>query len=125
MKSPLTSTTLLRDAVQALRRRGREAGALEDAAALAPEASSGDPADEAEEREWRSAACEVALEQILADPATEDRTKQVFLRVAVEGATPAEVAAEYGLARNAVDQIKSRCLRALRERVAGLEGLLA
>ena len=112
---------LRRLAVQSLRRRGREAGALADAAALAPTAS-GNPADETEEREWRNAACEVALEQILADPATEERTKQVFLRVAIGGEKPADVAADYGLTRNAVDQIRHRVatrLRALAEALAG------
>ena len=105
-------------AAGAIRRRLREADALADAAALAPEAAE---MTEDELREWRHAACEVALSQFLADPATEERTKQVFLRVALGGEKPADVAADYGLTRNAVDQIRHRVatrLRALAETLA-------
>ena len=112
-------------ALHALRARARAAGALEAAAPELAAAAAAAGAGEDADREWRHAAYEFALRDLLADPAVAARTKRVFVRVAVEGAAPAEVAAEYGLARNAVDQIKSRCLRALRERVAGLEGLLA
>ena len=109
-------------ALHAMRARARSAGRLESGA---PELSASSGGGEDADREWRHAAYEVALRDLLADPAVAARTKRVFVRVAVEGAAPAAVAAEYGLSRNAVDQIKSRCLRALRERVAGLEGLLA
>ncbi len=105
-------------AAGAIRRRMREADALADAAALAPAAAD---MTEDELREWRHAACEVALSQFLADPATEERTKQVFLRVAIGGEKPADVAADYGLTRNAVDQIRHRVaarLRALAETLA-------
>ena len=105
-------------AAGAIRRRMREANALADATALAPEAAD---MTEDELREWRRAACEVALSQFLADPATEERTKQVFLRVAIGGEKPADVAADYGLTRNAVDQIRHRVaarLRALAETLA-------
>lgn len=112
-------------ALHALRARARAAGALEAAAPELAAAAAAAGAGEDADREWRHAAYEVALRDLLADPAVAARTKRVFVRVAVEGGAPAEVAAEYGLARNAVDQIKSRCLRALRERVAGLEGILA
>ena len=105
-------------AAGAIRRRMREVGALADAAALAAAAAD---MTEDELREWRHAACEVALSQFLADPATEERTKQVFLRVALGGEKPATVAADYGLTRNAVDQIRHRVatrLRALAETLA-------
>ena len=108
-------------AAGAIRRRMREADALADAAALAPAADM----TEDELREWRHAACEVALSQFLADPATEERTKQVFLRVAIGGERPADVAADYGLTRNAVDQIRHRVatrLRALAEKLADVGG---
>ena len=98
-------------AAGAIRRRMREADAVAGAATLAT-----DPADMTEDelREWRHAACEVALSQFLADPATEERTKQVFLRVALGGEKPAAVAADYGLTRNAVDQIRHRVATRLR-----------
>jgi RNA polymerase sigma-70 factor, ECF subfamily len=44
-----------------------------------------------------------------------DRTWQAFWRVAVEGQTPADVAADLGLTRNAVYLARSRILRRLRE----------
>ena len=109
-------------AAGAIRRRMREAGALADAAALAAAAAD---MTEDELREWRHAACEVALSQFLADPATEERTKQVFLRVAIGGERPADVAADYGLTRNAVDQIRHRVatrLRVLAETLADARG---
>ena len=109
-------------AAGAIRRRMREADALADAAALAPAAAD---MTEDELREWRHAACEVALSQFLADPATEERTKQVFLRVAIGGEKPADVAADYGLTRNAVDQIRHRVatrLRVLAETLADARG---
>lgn len=108
-------------AAGAIRRRLREADALAGAAALAPEAAEAAEMTKDELREWRHAACEVALSQLLADPATEERTKQVFLRVALGGEKPADVAADYGLTRNAVDQIRHRVatrLRALAETLA-------
>ena len=46
---------------------------------------------------------------------------EVFLRVALGGEKPADVAADYGLTRNAVDQIRPRVatrLRALAETLA-------
>ena len=98
-------------AAGAIRRRLREANALADAAALEP--ASGDMTED-ELREWRHAACEVALSQFLADPATDERTKQVFLRVAIGGEKPAAVAADYGIERNAVDQIRHRVSKRLR-----------
>ena len=104
-------------AAGAIRRRLREADALADAAALASEAAE---MTEDELREWRHAACEVALSQILADPATEERTKQVFLRVALEGEKPEAVAADYGITRNAVDQIRHRVAARLRDLATAL-----
>jgi RNA polymerase sigma-70 factor (ECF subfamily) len=44
-----------------------------------------------------------------------ERTWQAFWRVAVEGQTPADVAADLGLTRNAVYLARSRILRRLRE----------
>ena len=104
-------------AADALRKRRREEAALAGAGAA--------PADDTtaeETRVWQREACEVALEQILADPATDERTKQIFVRVALRGEKPSAVAADYGLSRNAVDQIRHRTaarLRALAEALVG------
>lgn len=105
-------------AVDEMRRRAREEGALAGAADLA---AAQQPTDD-EARAWRHAAYEVALAQYLADPAVQTRTKEIFRRVALAGEAPERVAAAYGLSRNAVDQIRSRATRKLRELAEALEG---
>ena len=42
------------------------------------------------------------------------QTKEIFRRVALLGEKPETVATDYGLERNAVDQIKDRSIRRLR-----------
>jgi RNA polymerase sigma-70 factor, ECF subfamily len=59
-----------------------------------------------------------ALEQVRAQ--FEERTWQAFWRVAMEGRSPAEVAAELGLSPNGVRQAKSRVLRRLKEELGEL-----
>ena len=74
-----------------------------------------------EDEAWRTSLFEVALRQLLVDKSVQGRTKQVFVRVAVNGESPDDVAAAFGIARNAVDQIKSRMTAKLRTLVAVLE----
>lgn len=57
---------------------------------------------------WRESVLEIALQQLLADKSISERTKQVFVRVAVNGEKPESVAESFGITRNAVDQMKSR-----------------
>ena len=64
---------------------------------------------------WRESVFEIALQQLLADESINDRTKQVFVRVAVNGEKPESVAKSFGIARNAVDQMKARMKDRLRE----------
>ena len=73
------------------------------------------------EKSWRESLFEVALQQMLADDTIHDRTKQVFVRVAVNGEKPEDVAASFGITRNAVDQMKARLMARLRELVNALE----
>ena len=68
-----------------------------------------------ERSSWREAVLEIALQQLLADESINDRTKQVFVRVAVNGEKPESVAESFGIARNAVDQMKARMKERLRE----------
>ncbi len=75
----------------------------------------------ADEQSWREALLEIALQQLLNDDSIQSRTRQVFLRVAVNGEKPDDVAAAFGIKRNAVDQIKNRMTTRLRELVAALE----
>ena len=74
-----------------------------------------------DERVYRESLLEIALQQLLADSTIQERTRLVFTRVAVNGEKPEEVAAAFGIARNAVDQIKSRLMARLKELVAALE----
>ena len=78
-------------------------------------------AAETDEAAWRESLLEIALQQLLADSSIQEQTRLVFTRVAVNGEKPEEVAAAFGIARNAVDQIKSRLMARLKELVAALE----
>ena len=75
----------------------------------------------ADEPTWREAILEIALQQLLNDESIRQQTRQVFLRVAVNGEKPEEVAAAFGIKRNAVDLIRSRMMTSLRSLVAALE----
>ena len=78
-------------------------------------------AAETDDEEWRHSLLEIALQQLLADESIHERTRLVFARVAVNGEKPDEVAAAFGITRNAVDQMKSRMMTRLKELVAVLE----
>jgi DNA-directed RNA polymerase specialized sigma24 family protein len=65
--------------------------------------------------QWRESVFEIAMQQLLADESINDRTKQVFVRVAVNGEKPESVAESFGITRNAVDQMKARMKNRLRE----------
>lgn len=80
--------------------------------------------DGEEMRAWKESVFAVALRLLLAADDIEERTKQVFLRVAVNHEVPEAVAASLGLKRNAVDQIKSRMTARLREIVAALKDVV-
>ena len=103
--------------VDFLKRNNREAEALRVYAsdpalgASAPDAGTFD-----------DAVYELALKELLADPSVRGRTKQVFIRVAVNGEKPAVVAESLGLTRNAVDQIKNRMVAKLKAIAEGLKG---
>ena len=74
-----------------------------------------------DEQSWRETLVEIALRQLLNDESIQSRTRQVFLRVAVNGEKPDDVAAAFGINRNAVDQIKNRMMPRLQKIVADLE----
>ncbi len=80
-----------------------------------------DPAASAQgEAAFNDAVFELALKELLADPAIRGQTKQVFIRVAVNGEKPAAVAEAFGITRNAVDQIKNRLVAKLKSIAATL-----
>lgn len=81
------------------------------------------PQTAASDDEWRMAAMEVALAELLADEAIHSRTREVFRRVAVNGENPQAVAEAFGITANNVRQIKNRLskhLKALVERMTAL-----
>ncbi len=87
--------------------------------AVAPRPPSDMMADD--EQSWRETLVEIALQQLMNDESIQSRTRQVFLRVVVNGEKPDDVAAAFGIERNAVDQIKSRMMPRLQKIVADLE----
>ena len=97
----------------------------EQSAAEAGEAESGGAdnagGDEEEDRDFRHSAYELALREFFADKSVQPRTKEIFRRVALGGESPAKVAEDYGIARNAVDQIKARSIAAIRKLAEKLE----
>jgi len=94
-------------------------GVSSDGRAGAPRTPLGTMSDE--EQSWRETLVEIALRQLLNDESIQSRTRQVFLRVAVNGEKPDDVAAVFGIERNAVDQIKNRMMPRLQKIVAVLE----
>ena len=95
--------------------------ASRDAAAAAFAAGS-DAAHDARIADWQKSVYEIAMRELLSDDSIHQRSKQIFLRLSVDGMSPTEVASAYGVERNAVDKIKSRMIARLREIVASLEG---
>jgi len=105
-------------ALKALDRRRREASMRERAKDEMPPVPS---ADDAEREAWRQSVYEIALQQYCADDSINERTRQVFIRLAVNGEKPEDVARAFGITRNAVDQMKSRSLGYLRKCIKALE----
>ena len=101
--------------VDFLKRRDRAAEAERAFAINAEPDAAGQRADA-----FDDAVFELALKELLADPAIRGQTKQVFIRVAVNGEKPAAVAEAFGITRNAVDQIKNRLVTKLKVIAANL-----
>ena len=78
-------------------------------------------ADDAEEdAEWKNALKEAALEQLLADDSISLATREVFRHVAIMHEKPEDVARQFGITRNGVDQIKSRMVARLAKLVGAM-----
>lgn len=75
----------------------------------------------ADEQSWREALVEIALQQLMSDESIQSRTRQVFLRVVVNGEKPEAVAAAFGITCNGVYLIKNRMMPRLQKIVAALE----
>jgi len=77
--------------------------------------------DEEAHRIWRESVYGVALRQLLADDSVHERTKQVFIRLAINGEPPQLVAAALGASYAAVIKTKERMLERLRRIVRELK----
>ena len=114
-------TGILRNkALRECDRRSRDKTMRESMAVLLSPSSS---TREEEVAQWQVSVYEIAMRELLADPEIHERSKQIFLRLAVDGVPADEVASAYGVERNIVDKIKSRMISRLKEIVAGLEGI--
>lgn len=112
---------LRRKALKVLSRRAGEARRLE-ALAVAAEVSAEEAREEEadEEGAWQQTKMEIALQQLLGDPSIRGRTREVFVRVAINGESPEAVAEAFGMKRNAVDQVKARMVARLRRLMEAL-----
>ena len=110
-------------AEDAIRRRERESGRRERmrrSAADAPRDDGIAARERTEEDEWRLAAMNAALEQLLSDESVNARSREVFRHVALLHEPPAEVAAAFGISRANVDTIKRRLVLRLSELVRSM-----
>ena len=76
-----------------------------------------------DDKQWRESVYEIALQQLLADESIHERTKQVFVRLAVDGEKPAVVAESFGIPYNTVIKMKERTLERLRKYVEALKSI--
>ena len=75
----------------------------------------------ADDQAWRETLVEIALRQLMNDESIQSRTRQVFLRVVVNGENPEDVAAAFGITCNGVYLIKNRMMPRLQKIVVALE----
>lgn len=113
-------TGILRNkALRECDKRARENKLRKKIAAFAPE----HVADlDVKTEEWRKSVYEIAVRELLSDGSIHQRSKQIFLRLAVDGVPAEEVASAYGVSRNVVDKIKSRMIARLRDIASSLMG---
>lgn len=105
-------------AEDALRRQARESARRAGLAALGDRVAP--PAQEDDDGQWRVSAMHAALDQLMADPSMEPRTREIFRHVALMHEPPESVAAQFGTTRNNVDQIKKRLVGRLAKRIAAM-----
>ena len=116
-------------ALMALRKQNRDiellaayADETKSGRAVAPRPPNGGDDAAVDDTDWRKSVFEIALQQLMADPAISERTKQIFVRVAVKQESPTAVAQALGVSRNVVDQQKRRMLAKFKALVAALKG---
>ena len=77
-------------------------------------------AETAAEEDFRQAALEAAIDQLLSDNRIQSTTREVFRHIALMHEEPEAVARAFGLKRNNVDQIKNRMIRRLADMVKAM-----
>ena len=63
---------------------------------------------------------EAAVEQLMSDPKISPATREVFRHVALMHEKPEDVARQFGISRNNVDQIKNRMIGRLADMVRAM-----
>ena len=71
---------------------------------------------------WKRSAMEAAVDQMMSDESITARTREVFRHVALMHEPPEEVARQFGISRNNVDQIKKRMIDKLSALVSAMTG---
>ena len=74
----------------------------------------------AEDDSWKHSAMEAAVEQMMSDESITARTREVFRHVALMHEQPEDVARQFGISRNNVDQIKKRMIDKLSALVSAM-----
>ena len=77
--------------------------------------------NDADVEKWRETVLRSRLQQLLADPSVTGRKRQIFMRTAMKGESPEDVAASLAVSRAVVDQTKKRMMDRLRELVERLK----
>lgn len=101
-------------AIRHLKLAARENEELEQYLRVVGEESSRAASEEKDMR-FRQSVYELSLQELLADHSIQDRTKNIFIHVAINGENPEDVARNFGVTRNGVDQIKARMIAKLRK----------
>lgn len=74
-------------------------------------------------KKWRESVYEIALQQLLADESVHERTKQVFVRLTIDGEKPEAVAESLGIPYNTVIKMRERTLGRLRKYVEAMKSV--
>jgi len=79
-----------------------------------------DEYDEQDDAAWKMSAMETAIEQLMSDTRIRSTTREVFRHAVLMHEPPEDVARAFGIARNNVDQIKSRMIAKLAEMIRAM-----
>ena len=108
-------------AVSEIRRRKAEADRISRLAAEGAYRSG----DDTDGESLRTDIFEAAVAQLMADDQLASRTREIFRHVVLLHEKPEQVAADFGVTRNNVDQIKKRLVDRLREMVLSMSRQLS